>query len=183
MPEPAKQSIPGQISLDALAIEFPHIPPACGTMLAQAAILCLDKQGHASRVPLPISGAHSVVYTLHWSDCVTEPMQRFWNDFDEATEQAAYAVAILLVRALTGYTIIERSRKGTGFDWWLGSEDNLFQAKARLEVSGILCGTEKRIRSRVLAKTKQTHQSDSGQLPAHVVVIEFGKPQARMVQR
>jgi hypothetical protein len=49
--------------------------------------------------------------------------------------------AILLMRALTGYTVIERSRKGTGFDWWLGTEDNLFQGKVRLEVSGILRGT------------------------------------------
>jgi hypothetical protein len=183
MPEQPKQDASGQIYLDTLAVAFPHIPPACGTMLAQAAILCLDKQGHVSGVPLTVKGSHIGVYTLHWSDRVTEPMQRFWNDWDEATEQAAYAVALVLMRAVTGYTVVERSRKGTGFDWWLGNDDNIFQAKARLEVSGILRGTEKRIRTRVLAKTRQTQQSDSVQLPAHVVVVEFGKPQARMVQR
>ncbi len=128
MPDAPSEDTKGQLLLDALAVEFPHIPPACGTMLAQAAILCLDKQGHVSGVTLTVSGTPSAVYSLHWSDRVTEPMQRFWNDFDEATEQGAYAV-------------------------------------------------------RLSAKTKQTQKSDSGHLPAHVVVVEFGKPQARMVQR
>ena len=39
------------------------------------------------------------------------------------------------------YTVIHRSRKGTGFDYWLGDEKNEdelpLQSKARLEVSGI----------------------------------------------
>jgi hypothetical protein len=47
----------------------------------------------------------------------------------------------MLIRQLTQFTVIERSRKGTGFDYWLGSEDEAgelpFQNKVRLEVSGI----------------------------------------------
>jgi hypothetical protein len=183
MPEPAKEDEPAPLRLDSLAGEFPHIPDVCGAMMAQAAVLCLDKHGHAPGVRLPVSGSCSALCALHWSESVTEPMQRFWNDWEEATEQAAYAVAILLMRALTGYTVIERSRKGTGFDWWLGTDDNLFQAKARLEVSGILRGTPRRVNSRLQAKSKQTRQSDSLRLPVHVVVVEFGKPQARMAQR
>ena len=109
--------------------------------------------------------------------------RRFWNDLEEATQHGAYAVAILLVRALTGYTVIERSRKGTGFDWWLGTEDNLFQGKARLEVSGILHGTTRRINGRIKARVGQTTQSDNLALPAYVVVVEFGTPRAKVVQR
>jgi hypothetical protein len=49
------------------------------------------------------------------------------------------------VLELTDYTIVERACKGTGFDYWLGDEDDdLFQWKARLEISGILKGTKKR---------------------------------------
>src|ERR1035438_522994 len=39
--------------------------------------------------------------------------------------------------------VVLRSRKGTGFDYWLGKGgDAAFAAKARLEVSGILDGGE-----------------------------------------
>jgi hypothetical protein len=92
-------------------------------------------------------------------------------------------VAILLIRALTGYTVVERSRKGTGFDWWLGTDDNLFQGKARLEVSGILRGTRRRINSRIKARLAQTSQSDNLAVTAYVVVVEFGTPRAKVVQR
>ena len=92
-------------------------------------------------------------------------------------------MAILLIRALTGYTVIERSRKGTGFDWWLGTEDNLFQGEGRLEVSGILRGTTRRINSRIKARMGQTRQSDNLALTAYVVVVEFGTPRAKVMQR
>jgi hypothetical protein len=92
-------------------------------------------------------------------------------------------VAILLIRALTGYTVIERWRKGTGFDGWPGTEDNLFQGKARLEVSGILRGTWRRINDRIKARTGQTRQSDEFAWTADVVVVEFGTPRAKAVPR
>ena len=119
---------------------------------------------------------------LEWSFVLTEAMRRYWNDLEEAVEQGAYGLAILLVRHMTGYMVIERSRKGTGFDWGLGAEDNLFQAKARLEVSGILRGSMRRIRTRVSAKKKQTKTSEHLRLPAYIVVIEFGTPRARLDQ-
>ncbi|MFN6464941.1 MAG: hypothetical protein RMZ41_024410 [Nostoc sp. DedVER02] len=47
----------------------------------------------------------------------------------------------MLIRQLTEFTVIERSRKGTGFDYWLGSEEETgelpFQNKVRLQVPGI----------------------------------------------
>ena len=92
-------------------------------------------------------------------------------------------MAFLLIRAITGYTVVERSRKGTGFDWWLGTDDNLFQGKAHLEVSGILQGTARRINSRIKARLRQTMQSDNLALTAYVVVVEFGTPRAKVVQR
>jgi hypothetical protein len=74
-------------------------------------------------------------------------------------------------------------QEGTGFDWWLGNDDDLFQAKARLEVSGILKGTTKQISSRISSKKSQTRQSDALGLAAFVVVVEFGTPRSRVVQR
>jgi len=152
-------------------------------MMAQAAVVCLDHQAHTSAVHLVVDGNFTATFSLSWSEEVTEAKRRFWNDLEDATQQGAYAVAILLIRALTGITVIERSRKGTGFDWWLGTEDNLFQGKARLEVSGILRGTTRRINSRIKARMGQTRQSDHLALTSYVVVMEFGTPRSRVVQR
>jgi hypothetical protein len=179
--EPEKA--PTDLTLDSLVNGFPHLPPERGAMMAQAAVVCLDHQAHKSAVRLEVDGAVTVSFTLLWSETITETKRLFWNDLEEATQQGAYAVAILLIRALTGYTVIERSRKGTGFDWWLGTEDNLFQGKARLEVSGILRGTPRRINSRIKARMGQTKQSDNLNLTAYVVVVEFGTPRAKVVQR
>ena len=69
------------------------------------------------------------------------------------TEQAAYGTAFLIIRELTDLTVIERSRKGTGFDYWLGTfdtdEGQLFQNKVRLEVSGIRKGDSSRVKARL----------------------------------
>jgi hypothetical protein len=48
----------------------------------------------------------------------------------------AVGVAVLLSKQLTGFTVIQRSRKGTGFDYWLGDEDELpLQNKGRAATS------------------------------------------------
>jgi len=183
MASPTPKEDATALTLDGLVHGFPHIPSERAALLAQAAVFCLDHQAHASDVRLVVDGAFTSAFSLSWSERVTEPKRRFWNDLEEAVQQGAYAVAILLIRALTGFTVIERSRKGTGFDWWLGTEDNLFQGKARLEVSGILRGTTRRINSRIKARIGQTRQSDHLALTAYVVVVEFGTPRSRVVQR
>jgi hypothetical protein len=172
-----------RMSLEMLAEGFSPISQACGQMMAEAGAVSLDQQGHPCGVRLFVEGSFSTCLEVHWTGDITEPMRRSWNDPDVATEHGAYGIAILLIRTLTGYTIIERSRKGTGFDWWLGNEDELFQAKARLEVSGIARGDNKAISSRISVKKTQTRQSDELKLPAFIVVVEFGTPKSKVVKR
>jgi hypothetical protein len=129
MVSPAPEGDVTVLTLDSLVQGFPHIPSEGGAMMAQAAMICLDHQAHAPSIRLVVDGDFTATFALSWSEEVTEPKRRFWNDLDEAVQQGAYAVAILLIRALTGYTVVERSRKGTGFDWWLGTDDNLFQGR------------------------------------------------------
>jgi hypothetical protein len=178
---------PGQapllsLALSELIVGFPHVPPECGAVLAQAVVVCLENQGHASGAQLLVDGTFKRRAVLDWSLVLTEAMRRYWNDLEEAVEQGASGLAMLLMRCLTGYTVIERSRRGTGFDWWLGDKDDLFQAKARLEVSGILRGSPKRISSRLSARKKQARRSEHSLLPAYVVVVEFSAPRARVDQ-
>ena len=80
----------------------------------------------------------------------------------------------------TEYTIIERSCKGDGFDYWLGKKDDgLFNHAARLEISGILQeSATNTVEKRLKIKIKQTEQSDESRLPAYISIVEFGKPKA-----
>lgn len=181
MPSPGDLSTPR--TLEDLSEDFPHIPPECGTVLVQSAVLCLEGQGHKSGALLTVQGSFNTAFRLQWSMDVTEAMRRYWNDPDETVEQGAYALALLMLRSLAGLTVLERSRKGTGFDWWLASADNLFQASARLEVSGIMRGSLRRVNGRLKERLAQTERSDPSGLTAFIAVVEFGRPTAKVVRR
>ena len=68
---------------------------------------------------------------------------------------------------MTEYTVYERSRKGTGFDYWLapkGAEKPLFQDKARLEISGVRNGDDGVVSARAAKKMKQTELNDGASI-------------------
>lgn len=173
------------LNLGDLANGLPGITPAYGAALAEASSICLESQEHQPGAILAISGDWTENIPLQWSPA-TEQMRRCWHDTEYTTEQGAYGIACLLIRRLTPYTVIERSIKGTGFDYWLGDNRSLtelpFQRQARLEVSGIRRGITSRIRARVEQKKAQTQRSD-GALPACIIVVEFSHPLSTMVQR
>lgn len=160
---------------------MPGITGAFGTCLMEAGAVCFEDQGHPSGVEIEVQGSFEGKFNVVWPE-VTDQVKRCWNDLEVTTENGAYGVAFLLTRFFTGFTVIERSRKGTGFDYWLGHEDDLpFQNKARLEVSGIRNGDEKEIKSRVNLKLKQVQRTAG--LPVYVAIIEFSNPTSRMIER
>lgn len=61
-----------------------------------------------------------------------------------------------MAKELTSLVVVERSKKGPGFDYWLGQsdDDDLFANKARLEVSGILAGNDSDIKGRTMQKVE-----------------------------
>lgn len=160
------------------------ISPPLGKALAEAGGVCLESQGHAVGVVLSVRGYSDNVYPLNWPP-ITEQSQRSWNDPEVATEHGAVGVAVLLILKETGYTVIESSRKGTGFDYWLGDETDALpmNSKARLEVSGIRQGDDRSVKQRVRRKLQQTSLSDELLLPAFVIVVEFGRPIADVTKR
>ncbi len=153
---------------------------AYGSSLEEACIICLDDQGHDPGVIMEVDGVGKLKYQLYWQKEITNQMSRCWRDSTFTTEQAAYGIAFLLIPRVTDYSAIERAVKGTGFDYWLGSNhDNdafLFHKKARLEVSGIRNGGDSEIKKRVKRKINQTNLSDATRLPAFVVIVEFSQP-------
>jgi hypothetical protein len=155
---------------------LPAITPSFGQYLAQAGAVCLESQGHQQGKALLVQGDHIKQYSLKWP-VVTDQMLRCLNDAEVATEHGAVGIAVVLVEKIVGFSVMERSRKGTGFDYWLGDDEDVpFQNKARLEISGIRKGDEAAIRNRVSEKMRQTDRSDESGLPAYIVVVEFSRP-------
>lgn len=157
---------------------LPAITPAFGSALAEACAVCLSEQKHQPGVELDIIGALIGNFKLYWP-AVSEQMQRCWNDREYTTEQAAYGIALLLFTKLTEFTVVERSRKGTGFDYWLGKpseSSNLpFQKAIRLEVSGMRQGNLSQVRARAKLKTRQVAPTNT-LAPAFIVIVEFSQP-------
>jgi hypothetical protein len=170
---------PRKIHLSALSEGMPGLTGARGTALAQAAAVCLEHQSHKTGVNLRLLGMGTDQFPIEW-DAVDDQCRATHNDLHEATEGGACGVAILVVCGLTGKVVVERSKKGTGFDYWLGDDDtqdddNLFSGKGRLEVSGILEGSRSTVQSRVREKKEQIKPSSSLG-PGYVAVVEFSAP-------
>src|SRR5262245_37843001 len=114
------------------------LTPARGAMMAECAAVVFEDRTHHSGVLLNIAGISDQAISIEW-DAVTDTQRRCYNDLDEATEHGAYGVAILIVREITGKKALLRSKKGPGFDYWIGDTDDdelIFSNMARLEASG-----------------------------------------------
>ena len=170
-----------KIILEHLAANFSQIPPESGANLAHAAAVCLENCGHSSGVTLAVHGENVESFTVEWSFLVTSVLKSYWSDLVEATEYGAYGLALLLMNSLTGLRVIKRSGQGTGFDWWIGDEDNVLQNMSRLEVSGILMGSARQIRDRASSKIRQVRKAAAATPHAYIVVVEFGTPQAEVI--
>ena len=175
------------LQLEDITSGYPGLTSVAGASMLEACIVTLYKSKHKTGVKLAVTGNNKGEIDLQWNKKCDDQMRRTWNDQDEATELAATCVSILLAFRKTGYSVIERSFKKTGIDYWLGENNNdslnIFDHKARLEVSGIFKGDEKRVESRVKIKLKQSKQSDASGLPAYISVIEFSLPQFKFVKR
>jgi hypothetical protein len=147
--------------------------------MGECAAMCLSLH-HRSGVTLAVHGEQSTRFALNWNS-LSEQHSRSLRDLQEATEHGACGLAILIVREITGKKVIERAAKGLGFDFWLGNEeqDLPFQGCFRLEISGILNGSERDIQKRLREKRAQISISDR-LCPAYVAIIEFSAPMARI---
>ncbi|ABX04034.1 MAG TPA: hypothetical protein DEF47_18125 [Herpetosiphon sp.] len=186
------QPVSKRLQLNDLETKIPGLTPNMGRYLIEACSIRLEDQRHSRGVQLSVErrcdtkSDHSFVIE-DWDE-ITPRHLAAWTDEEYTTEHAACGIACLLAVELTDYTVINRSRKGTGFDYWLAKQDGddilpFDKHDARLEVSGIRQGSGKDIENRVKLKLRQTNPSDSMQMPAYVVVVEFSQPTARVVRK
>jgi hypothetical protein len=175
-----------RINIEILKEGLPGISGGMGNHLIEGCVVCLHRSNHLSETIISIGGDIEISYSLEWNIQFTDQLDRSWKDQIYATEHGAVCIAILIALKLTDYTILERSIRTTGFDYWLGNKDDdgiLFQKKARLEISGIFKGDKKSIKKRVDLKLTQTNQSDSLNIPAYISIIEFSEPCANFVMK
>jgi len=167
-----------KININDISQSLPGLTATSGKHLFEACVVCLNRQNHnGNGTKLSVYGDKQIDFILTWDNIFDEQLDRTWADQFYATEHGAVCLAILLALKLTDYTIIEKSARKNGFDYWLGQKDDiLFQKKARLEISGIFSGTEKEINTRYKVKVKQTNQSDTLKLIAYIGIVEFSKP-------
>lgn len=165
------------LNLDELnSPSIPGVTPVLGKMHAEAAAFCLESQGHQQNVRFQVSGFLTGEFSLKWT-ATPETAVAAWNDPEFATEQGAVGLALLLVDKVCTETVVMRARKGKGFDYWLGNAViGKLRFEGRLEVSGIRSGNLRIVKARVQQKLKQISRSDSLELPAYVIVIEFSCP-------
>ena len=115
------------LSLDDLKKGLPGVTPVLGNFHAQACLVCFYERKHTSGVKLETKGTFASVFAVNWQDAITDQILQAWGDPEVATEQAAYGIAFLLVLKLTPFTVIRKSKKGTGFDYWLGEQSTINQ--------------------------------------------------------
>jgi len=177
------------INISELNNGLPTITPAYGQGLAEAAVFCLNKNSHQSSkcilncIKTLKNEGEFESYQLLWDE-LDPRVESTYGDLDEAIEYGAMGIAILLSTKLTKYSFLERSAKGIGIDYWIGEKDgDMFQKKARLEISGIFKGNDAQLKARLNQKIRQSAASDGLGYDCFVSIIEFSMPKATFISK
>ena len=169
-----------KLNLSDIKQGLPGVSSVEGANLYENCIVELHRHGHLSPTILKVSADNDINLSIIWEDVFNSQLDRTYSDRQSSIERSAVCVSILLALRLTDYTIIERSRKGTGFDYMLGYKDDVYyNPKARLEISGISEETRSNtLNKRFEQKSRQTDVSDSTNMPAYISIVEFKTPQS-----
>lgn len=177
----------------------PSLTDALGERSYEAIMMCFEHHDHESNLSRDVINLDREILAkleITWTrlenpidDRRKSRIRRSFGEARNAAETAAEGFAHLLISELAGYYIMWRANIGDGVDYWLGRENNpdaydFENAEARLEVSGTvsqdyLSGVEYIVRE----KLEQTKRSDYTNLPALVLVVEFGRPVVYMEKR
>jgi hypothetical protein len=171
-----------RLVLASLKDGMPGLTLFSGGVMAEAASVCLEDQGHGIVTSLGVEGHLKEVVQVE-REATSTQMKNSHRDAERATENGAYGVAILTVNALTGLTVLKQSTRRTGVDYWLAPQGaRFFQTATRLEVSGIRRGDESTLQARVRQKVVQVERWRRDRNPALIAVVEFSRPVLRIVK-
>jgi len=151
----------------------PGVSPGIASAYDEAVRVCLDRHHISSQGFAINSPTDECVVHVSWEKA-DEVTRKAWANNDDATEQAAYGVALAAIQVTRGLVAVRRAETRTGADYYLvpsASVDD-FEATYRLEVSGTDKGDTYVIRTRVRQKIEQVKRG-SNNLPAIVSVVGF----------
>jgi hypothetical protein len=178
-----------KLHLDKLKGGISGISRTYGAFLAEAIVVCLTSSGHDSGVKLTVEGDFKAEFELEWQEKIGTTELSSWRDVKEATEYAAMGIAILLISALTTYSVFQRNEQDEDADFTIqeARDSNIFsddnRQKAHLEVSGIFVESPTyTLNMRISAKTKGLEKRTMPSLPVFIAVIEFNIPKAKIVE-
>jgi tRNA U34 5-carboxymethylaminomethyl modifying enzyme MnmG/GidA len=181
-----KFSMVPKLDIESLADGIPVIDEEAVGFYKLNCMACFQSLDHASGVKLKVEYENvKKTFEVCWSGEMTSQQKRNYADLNRATDHAACAIALLLIRELTELTAIEQARIGTSVDYYLilkTQDKNLIvnQAAARLEISGILCQNENNsVDKRIREKLKRLKPDN---LPAFIIIVEFSKPWVKIIK-
>jgi hypothetical protein len=171
--------------IDLIQLNDIGISPGKALFQVECCAWCMDEQKHANGKILEAKeGDSNTSHPVIWDEAsvsITNILDSIHED--EAAEYGAEAIALILSVLKSDYNSVKRaSKKGGGYDYWLGHKDGfLFQERVRLEISGIRAETRSNsLQARVKDKMRQVAKSD-GTYPSCIIVVEFSKFVARIV--
>ena len=164
-----------RLPLDDMAKRHTGLTPEIAAVYHQAACVCLDRH-HTPPTEFNVQKGNRRDLRVRVEWAVTDERARnAWSNSIDATEAAAYAVALAATELMDGLVAIRRAETGTGADYYVGtagtSADDL-EACLRLEVSGVDKGPVSVVAQRLREKLDQTRYGNSN-LPAMAGVVGF----------
>ncbi len=177
------------LDMDDLNADIPALTDALTLRMQEAVVMCMEPHRHSSGVPCDLRNFDEVLADLRiqWKMSYSERIRQSFGDSRNAAERAGEAIAILIILAFTNYTVVERARIKSGFDFWLSQTDSdddyLFQHEMGLEAKGL---SHARYPSDITGAIKdgiaQIAESVNAQVPAIVVATDFSRPTIYMVR-
>jgi hypothetical protein len=167
------------LNIESLFRKMPRLSEGCTLLRGEAAVVCLDGQGHAQNCHLEVEGDFSEKFRI--SRCgATAAMKASHNDDVKAVEHGAEGIAFLLMLRLTPYRVVQQSKRGHADDWWLAPRGRLFQDAARLECSGVLAGDHEETARRTKEKVGRLTRARPTR-PTYICVTNFKHARAKVV--
>lgn len=171
-----------KLHLDDLKSGQPGLSPKAAAFMVEAAVVCLELNGHQSGVLLEVEGSYLETFQLYWTDKIDLRIINSWKDRKEAAEYASTAIALLLMIALENLVSKVRLEQSDEADYAL-QKKQVHKVVALLEVSGLFIETPSNtISARVnskqvkLNKSRQKKQFET----VFIVVTEFGQPATKI---
>ncbi len=131
------------LDLDDLNSNIPALTDSFAKLMQEAVIMCMKPYSHTSGISYNLRDFDQVLVEvkIKWKTLYSERIRSAFGTPRNAAERAGEGIAILIILARSDYTVIERSRIGDGFDFWLSRSDEddqfPFQYEAGLEAKGL----------------------------------------------